>query len=133
MPVKYLSEAPSISRMPSSAFSDMSWRARSQRCARSSRVIGVASPLRDFRPAMEGGAFCSEHSVVLDGARTLDAIATPAVMLPASRNLRREIMNPPGGRNCSGHYRADIRYSPSIDGIGLSMRFLWRMECDLGR
>src|SRR5207248_3713818 len=99
MPVKYLSEAPSISRMPSSAFSDMSWRARSQRCARSSRVIGVASLLRDFRPAMEGDVFCSEHSVALAAARTLDAIATQAVLLPASRNLRREIMKPPGRRH----------------------------------
>jgi hypothetical protein len=33
-------------------------------------------------------------------------------MLPASRNLRREIMKPPDGRNWSGHYRVDVRYSP---------------------
>src|SRR6476646_6196621 len=110
MPVKYLREVPSIRRMLSSAFSDMSWRARSQRCTRSSRVIGVASLLRDFRPAMEGASFCSEHS--LAAARTLDAIATPAVKLPASRNLRREIIKPPVQDISSGHYRADLRYSP---------------------
>jgi hypothetical protein len=58
--------------------------------------MGLASALRDFKVAMDCG---KEASLVpcpaVNAIRDPGAIAIPAVMLPASRNLRREIMTPP--------------------------------------
>src|SRR5207302_7935630 len=63
-------------------FSVMSCRARSWRWARSSRVMGLASAVRDFKVAMDCG---KEASLVpcpaVNAIRGPDAIAIPAVML----------------------------------------------------
>src|SRR6266853_5955087 len=90
-----------MSRMASSSFAVINWRARSWRCSRSSRVIGLASSFRDFRRASAGGkvrsAFVSGSPEATRGEAAM--AATP----PTWRNRRRETMQPPMDKN--GHYR----------------------------
>src|SRR5579864_432744 len=120
MPVKYRSEVPSISKMASSAFSLMSWRARSWRCWRSSRVIGVASGFRDFNFASDDGREASASSAAAALTRERDATAIPAVTPLTSRNRRREIMNPP--RIESGHYRGSTSFDCRLQIVDFRLR-----------
>src|SRR5215467_3472172 len=103
IPLKYRRDVPSIITIASSPWSAISLEARPCRASRSSRVIGLASLFRDLRRSIEGGRGVPLPPSARAGLAKEFEIAAP----PASRNRRREIIDPPQVGDVMRDYTAE--------------------------